>query len=544
LLVNHEYEDMSHVLKNQNDSLLNHKLTVIRNFTVDYYMKLSFTSAAPKMQLDFRNYDNREDMKDMINNDVLVILYLPYIASNIYYYSYSDTREKSSESMKLLVEHIKEKLLALLRHISDNDVYFSLFTSCDYNNSVYERDIFDELTEELNKWLIDYSKTCRNLILINTNEILSRIGKTNYYNIAEMYSVDAVLSRSAVNEIVSEVLSRIKLRKIPVKCLVLDCDNVLWGGIIDEVGTDGILIGTNGIGRIYLDFQRFLLKLKSEGYILCLCSKNNEEKVFRIFENNSNMLLKMSDIVSYRFSFENKSRSIRQMSDELIIPVQEMVFIDDSPYEINEVSMTLDIRTILLDNKAPHLHIKKMYDSGFFFKDVVTEGDPKRTQMYRNSLLVNKATSANDVNSEIMTETAASKAVLGDLLRVAELSFRTHQFNMSGIQYDETELNEILSSSTSDVFVFRVKDIYSDYGIIAAAVVKYNDESFLIESFFLSCRVIGRGFEHEFMEYILKSNTNSRKVIGIVRESELNKRFLNFYDEHNVQTITQHSTLL
>jgi len=125
---------------------------------------------------------------------------------------------------------------------------------------------------------------------------------------------------------------------------------------------------------------------------------------------------------------------------------------------------------------------------------------------------------------------------LGDLLRVAELSFRTHQFNMSGIQYDETELNEILSSSTSDVFVFRVKDIYSDYGIIAAAVVKYNDESFLIESFFLSCRVIGRGFEHEFMEYILKSNTNSRKVIGIVRESELNKRFLNFYDEHNVQT--------
>lgn len=531
-----ECSDISHALNREADALSNHKLTVVRNFTIDYYMKLSVANVAPKIQLDFRNYDNQEDMKGMINNDTFVILYLPHLVSNIYYHSYSDTQEKTLQIMKSLAEHVKEKLMELFRHIADNDIYFSLFTSRHFNNSVYDRDIFDNLTEELNKWLIEYSRTCRNLILINTNEILSRIGIANYYNIAEMYSIDAVLSRSAVNEIVSELLSRIKLRRIPVKCVVLDCDNVLWGGIIDEVGTDGILISANGIGSIYLDFQRFLLRLKSEGYILCLCSKNDEKKVFEVFENNSNMLLKMSDIVSYRICFENKSISIREMSDELNMPVHEMVFIDDCPYEINEVSMALEIRTILLDNHNPHLHIKKMYDSGFFFKDVVTESDSQRTQMYRNNLAISKLICANDVNLEIMTEAVAAKAAPGDLMRVAELSYRTHQFNMSGIQYDETELNEIISSNTGAVYVFRAKDIYNDHGIIAAAIVKFNDGIFLIENFFLSCRVIGRGFEHEFIEYILKSNANSHKVVGVVRNSGLNNKFINFYNEHNVKT--------
>lgn len=538
-----EYADTFHALKSGADALSNTKLTVVRNFTIDYYMKIAVANCVPRMQIDFRNFDNQGDMKAPINNDTFIVLYLPYLVGNMYYHSYSSTQEDTLSIMKSLAELIKERLLTLFRHIADNSIYFALFTFRHFNNSVYGHDIFDNLIEELNQWLIEYSRKCRNLTLINTYDILFRIGEANYYNTAEMYSIDAVLSRSAVNDIVFELLSRMQLRKIPVKCIVLDCDNVLWGGIIDETGTDGILIGPNGIGRIYLDFQRFLLRLKAEGYILCLCSKNDEKKVCEVFENNSSMLLRMSDIVSYRICFDNKSKGIKELSDELNMPVQEMVFIDDSPYEISEVSMALDIRTILLDNNNPHLHIRKMYDSGFFFKDVVTESDSQRTQVYRNNLMINKLGSSDDINRAIMTEVNASKAVQGDLMRVAELSYRTHQFNMSGIQYDETELKEIISGNNGDVYVFKVKDVYNDYGIIAAAVVKIKDDIFLIEGFYLSCRVIGRGFEHDFLEYILKNNTNSCKVVGVVISSELNKKFMNFYKEHNIETTISYKAL-
>ena len=512
------------------------RLTVIRNFTLEPFFDLAMSYYSPRMNIEYLYLEQCILDDFTFTNDVFIILHLPYLMSDIYYNYYIFPEEERQKLISEQIDYLIERFMQIMDRVKNNYTYMALFVSPDLDGVLDGQKCFESVIADINNRLIALSKDNNRLTLINTHLIAKNVGISRFFDLTGTYSLDYVLSRYSINCIAHELTSKICQNLLPVKCIVLDCDNVLWGGIIDEVGMTGILLSNQGIGRAYRDFQRELLKLMNQGFLLCICSKNEERVVKSVFDTNPYMLLKWDDLCAKKVSFSPKSQSILELANELNLPVQEMLFVDDSPYEIEEVSTTLAVETLLLDPAKPHKFIQELYASGCFFKDFVSESDLTRTEQYKRSFhnLINAR--GDDSNNKLETTFTIRDAESSDLRRVSELSYRTHQFNMSNIKYDVIKLKSLISKPTYRILVLQAKDCFGDLGIVAAAVVETKNNATIIESFWVSCRVFGRELEKALINSICE-NTKTKSLFGLLSETELNKPFCDFYEQNGISVL-------
>lgn len=340
----------------------------------------------------------------------------------------------------------------------------------------------------------------------------------------EILDSDLMFENFLTTEKIFATLQKYFVRARPIKkCLILDADNVLWKGISGE---EDIVIDK----QVY-DFQAVLLDLYNRGVLLCVCSKNEDFLIERSFAD-PNMILKKENFVRILANRTDKVTHICAIANELNLSLDSMVFVDDSDYEIGFVSVNLpEVACVKFDYCDPPV-IQKI---SAFFSEIQATSDINRTQLYLEQKHREKEklkfTSVEEYNASLMTNAVVARAKAQDCARLAELSSRTHQFNLSASSYTEEQLSEMLTNPLYHVFSLSVDDKYGKMGIVGMAVLKKD----VIEAFMISCRAFDRNFELTLLNELKKAS--SAPLRGIYVKTEKNQRYANFFADNGVSMI-------
>ena len=283
------------------------------------------------------------------------------------------------------------------------------------------------------------------------------------------------------------------------KCIVLDCDNTLWGGIVGEDGVAGIEIGEDFPGSAFTDFQRYLLHLRSRGIFLAIASKNNAEDVDKVFEKHDAMVLQREHISVFQVHWNSKVESLQAIANILNIGVDSLVFIDDSPKEIDEVKQRLpEVSCFLVPEDTAYLP-GLLRNSGLFDLSDVTEDDRNRADrmlVESERQLSSENLSEQEFLSSLELEVTVFEAEPTHIARIEQLINKTNQFNLTTIRRTQDEVKALSASPDARVFAIEVADRFGEYGLVGVAIVSPATHSeWNLDTLLMSCRVLGRGVE-------------------------------------------------
>ena len=314
------------------------------------------------------------------------------------------------------------------------------------------------------------------------------------------------------------------LVRSPFKVIAIDCDNTLWKGTCGEDGPDGI-----ELTAAHLQFQALLIRQYDAGMLLCICSKNNASDVEEVFRTRADMLLKEEHIVSWRANWKSKSANLRSLAEELDLSPDSFIFIDDSAAECAEVRLLYPSILTLQFPQIPE-EIEHFLDHTWAFDRVaVTQEGKQRTAQYRENRSRKAALEqAGDLERFLTSlELIVSVSVMqqNHLPRVTELLQRTNQFNLTAIRRSLAEIENLWLSHEIQVLVVHVKDRFGDYGLVGALFLRHGSSSMEVETFVLSCRVLGRGVEHRVINELgrMAGESSLKYVMVRYRETPRNR---------------------
>ena len=361
---------------------------------------------------------------------------------------------------------------------------------------------FEGLIDKLNLALNDMLQEDT---FIDFKRLIATVGIKDAYDTKGKYRWNAPYSKELIGLMVDEIYKRHLIATGNTKkCLVFDCDNVLWGGILSEDGTEGINISDSGLGRPFQDFQRYLLDLYYHGVILAVCSKNDEADVLRVFREHTGMILKEEHIARFTCNWNNKPDNIKEISESLNIGLDSMVFVDDSVFEIESVKTMLpEVTTILYQRDS-------VYDglSCFNLKhctDLQTVRE--RTSTYKTNILRaelhKNSSSYEDYISSLEMVVDTHKTTECELARVSELTQRTNKCT-NGTRYTIDQIKAKTSSVDYELYTVCLSDKFSNLGVVGVIGIK----GCTIDLFSLSCRALGRRVEENMIKFALERKAN------------------------------------
>ena len=290
------------------------------------------------------------------------------------------------------------------------------------------------------------------------------------------------------------------------KCVVLDLDNTLWGGVVGEDGLEGIALAEEGAGLAFTEFQEELARLARKGVLLALCSKNNEEDALQVLRRHPSMRLREESFAARRINWQDKAQNLRELAAELNIGLDSFVFIDDNPAERSLVRMALpevhvpewpaepgEYRAALLELARDHLG-----------RVSLTTEDRERSALYRaerqRAGLAASAASLSDYYRSLEMRARIALADAFSIPRIAQLTQKTNQFNLTTRRYTEAEIRAFSRQSDAMVLWLQLQDRFADQGIVGVMILRQRDAAcWRIDTLLLSCRVIGRGVENAFL---------------------------------------------
>jgi FkbH-like protein len=292
------------------------------------------------------------------------------------------------------------------------------------------------------------------------------------------------------------------------KVLVLDCDNTLWGGVVGEDGLDGIALDASQYpGRAFCDFQATVLHLAERGVLLTLCSKNNEADVFEVLDKHPAMRLKRKHLAGWRVNWQDKASNIAALAEELNLGLDAFVFVDDSPLECGLVREMLPQVTVLQVPKKLHELPPMLLQQGLFDTLHVTDEDRKRAQLYQSESQRKTVRGAfgnlEEYLQSLQTVASIHRATPAELPRVAQLTQKTNQFNLTTRRYSEGDLQAFVHSAQAAVYTLSVRDRFGSLGLVGAMVVKLQDNSARVDTFLMSCRALGRRLEAAMVRHCI-----------------------------------------
>ena len=359
-------------------------------------------------------------------------------------------------------------------------------------------------------------------VILDLKRLIARVGISRAFDLKGKYRWNALYSKELIREICREIWKQYKISNgLTPKCVAVDCDNVLWGGILSEDGIEKIRISESGSGKQYRDFQRFLLYLYNHGVLITVCSKNDEQDVRQVFRQHSGMVLKEEHIACFRVNWNNKPENIRRISEELNIDLESIVFIDDSPYEVNEVSGKLpEVYTILYGRDTIFqdlecFSLKWEVD----LEKIRIRNETFRTNLERNRLK-EKAGTEQEYLRALKMKVDIHKTLGSELSRVSELSQRTNKCT-NGVRYTVEELREFMENPEYQMRSVYLSDCFSDLGLVGVIGI----ENGKIDLFSLSCRALGRNIEKDMIKYAVKAGAKSVTVNKTEKNEELVRLF-------------------
>lgn len=409
------------------------------------------------------------------------------------------------------------------------------------------KNIFDK--DKISKYNLNLLNECKknNINILDYNSLICRVGQKNFYDYKNYYLSKSLLSEIACNEISLKLSNIIRsLIFVKKKCLVLDLDNTLWGGIIGEENINKIKLGNSYEGLKYTKFQRYIKKLSASGIILGIISKNNFSDVKKFFLKNNNMILNLKDFSSIKANWKPKYLNINEIAKELNIGKDSVVFFDDSKFEREQMEKFEPEIEVIDVPEEPEKFISTLENSGVFFNNrPLTKEDLKKKKQYeivqRAEKLKKKFNDVDEYLKQLEMKITFSKVNNKNIERCVQMLNKTNQFNFTTKRYTMTTFQKYISNSKIISLVISVQDKLGNYGITGLLTATEKKYILTIDNFLLSCRILGRKIEDQVINKILSlgKKRNMKSVEGIFIKTLKNSQCENFYLDKNFKKLNK-----
>jgi FkbH-like protein len=375
-------------------------------------------------------------------------------------------------------------------------------------------------TNEFNRRLAELARQDNRLVL-DINALASLVGQSawsagRYWYAAKYPFATSMIPLYADNvmRIVAAQMGRSR------RVLVLDLDNTMWGGIVGDDGIEGLALGNGSpLGEAHSALQRMALSLKERGIILCVSSKNDEAIALDAFRNHPEMVLKEDDIVAFRVNWDDKAANIKSIADVIDLGLESFVFLDDNPAERMRVRDALPSVAVPELPEDPSDWLPVFRAAGYFEQACFSKEDKLRADFYKaNALRAAQLERIGDhddyLRSLRMTLSIASFDCAGRK-RIAQLISKSNQFNLTTRRYSEVEIAAMQSNSEIFTIQARLEDIFGDNGMISVIICRQTDRCWEIDTWIMSCRVLGRRVEEAILQYLVEQ-ARSRGITEII----------------------------
>ena len=398
------------------------------------------------------------------------------------------------------------------------------------------------LKRDIAQWIRD---ACPATQWLDLDEVEQQVGHTGFFDRRYWYSARYPFAAPAAREFARRVLSVGTVLKAPrAKVLVLDADNTLWGGIIGEDGIDGIALGPDYPGNAFVDFQRRILDFQQRGLILALCSKNNPADVDQVLQSHPQQLLRDAHFAARRVNWLPKADNLKSLADELNLGLESFIFVDDSDHECAAVRHQLPMVEVVQVPKRP-TDIPTCLDSVSRLEILaLTAEDLSKTALYaqerlRREFNAQQGEDGDAIGGDYLTRLKMQMQLgvnpRAHLARLSQLSKKTNQFNLTTRRYDEQQMRAFIEGDDWLVCDFSLADVFGDSGVVGLALWRLPSPGCAeLDSFLMSCRVIGRQAESAFLHSQLRLllDRGVRQVIADYLPTAKNEFVRSFLPDH------------
>lgn len=440
--------------------------------------------------------------------------------------------QNAFNSIELLIESIHSKMNSKI--IINNFLvpYHTPLGILDNKNCLGLSRMFKTLNLKLEELAIDKDY----LHIFDYNGFCSYAGRKNIEDSKLSYFAKCVVSIPFAKELATEYMRFIlPIKSKNKKCLVLDLDNTLWGGIAGEDGISGIKLDTDGPSKRFYDLQQQILNLYHRGIILAVNSKNNYEDAIDIIENHPHMLLRKKYFSALKINWNDKASNLKEIAKELNIGLDSLVFFDDNQVERELIKLTLPEVSVVEVPKDSSKYVQALQEYIGFEQLDITREDTKRNQMYEENKkrleLFRQFDNLEDYLASLQTNVTVEYANEFSIPRLAQLTQKTNQFNMTVHRYRTEEIKSMIESGNYLVFACSVSDRFGDSGIVGVCVVRLYSAAAFIDAFLLSCRVLGRNVEFSFLNAVVEilRKKGCEKIYSKFIPTSKNKANCDFY---------------
>lgn len=453
----------------------------------------------------------------------------------------------SDEEIKSFRNKMINELQLLFKNTQNSSlVIFNKFSHLLITEKQLKVSKYEQFVDDLNKYLVE--NVPKNYVIIDINKVIASVSINQSFDLRGFYSSKALYSADYFKSYASYILPVfLSMNSRTKKAMILDCDNTLWKGIVGEDGVHNLEYSKlSKKGLPYYEVQLIANRLSKRGIIIGLCSKNNEEDVEEVFKQK-NVAIEPSVVIK-KVNWQDKASNLREITKELNIGIDSLVFIDDSNFEVNLVKEKLPEVSVIQVPERINEYPKNILDQiDLFYSINDSSEDLKRLDMYKD----NMKRKIEENSFENIDEYIASLEIHVDFLlnnvesieRAAQMTQKTNQFNLTTIRYTESNLISKLDSGDYDLILIDVKDKFGSLGITGLALIKKlkNQNAIRIDSLLMSCRVLGRNIEQVFINEIINKykSTGYSKAYSKFSKTLKNQQVVEFYDKLGFELVNK-----
>lgn len=361
--------------------------------------------------------------------------------------------------------------------------------------------------QRVNRELQQIAREQKGVYLLDYDALIARYGRDRWHDARKWLTMRMPIAADALIHLADETARfLLPLMGRTAKALVVDLDNTLWGGVIGEDGLHGIKLSAEYPGAAFQQLQRAILDLYQRGIILAICSKNNHADAMEVFEQHGDMLLKAGHFAALRINWQDKAQNLREIAQELNIGLDALAFLDDNPVERQRVQSELPEVMVIDLPQEPMRYARALRDCPLFERLTLSAEDRERGRYYaeqrQRDELQQSAGSLEDFYRSLQMVATFAPVSPATLARVAQLTQKTNQFNLTTRRYSEQQISDLAASDDWDVLGLRVRDRFGDNGLVGVAILHHQGETAEIDTLLLSCRVIGRTIETALLAHL------------------------------------------
>ena len=403
-----------------------------------------------------------------------------------------------------------------------------------------------ETIRAVNRHIQDAAAKHLGVYVLDYDALIARFGRLNWGDESKWLTMRMPLGADSFVQLAREYIRfLLPLCGRTCKALLIDLDNTIWGGVIGEDGIDGIKLGAEYPGNAYLEVQRAILDLHRRGIILAICSKNNSEDALEVFRKHNAMLLRLDHFAATRINWKSKAENIRELATELNIGIDALAFLDDNPLEREEVRMLLP-EVHVIDLPAGPAHFAgALRSSPVFERLALSQEDRARGTYYlaerQRAQLQSTGVALDDYYRSLGIVVEIGAVTSRTIARVAQLTQKTNQFNLTTRRYSEQEIAVKAADAHWRVDTLTASDRFGDYGLVGVVITNRSGDVCEIDSFLLSCRIIGRSIETALLSYVAREAASGgmRTLRGWYLPTRKNAPAKDFYSKHGFKMISE-----